>query len=101
MREREEAYVLWGRVQIAALGFREAVDAYLGGECTGSKARRGSGNKVSIVVAVSLSYKGNPTHVKILPVSGFTSSGIAAWAHIGSLLVVECSPMVWPAFAQR
>jgi hypothetical protein len=64
MSEREEAYVLQGKVQID--------DAYLGGELLGGKAGRGSENKVPIVAAVSLSETGNPVHVKISPVSGIT-----------------------------
>jgi len=72
MSEREEAYVLQGNVQID--------DAYLGGEHPGGKAGRGSENKVPIVAAVSLNETGNPIHVKISPVSGFTSEGISLWA---------------------
>jgi len=44
MSEREEAYVLQGKVQID--------DAYLGGEFPGGKAGRGSENNVPIVAAV-------------------------------------------------
>jgi transposase-like protein len=82
MSEREEAYVLQGKVQID--------DAYLGGELPGGKAGRGSENKVPIVAAVSLSETGNPVHVKISPVSGFTSDGIADWAqrYLGTGCVV-------------
>jgi hypothetical protein len=72
MSEREEAYVLKGNVLID--------DAYLGGERPGGKAGRGSENKVPIVAAVSLNQAGNPIHVKISPVSGFSSQGIGLWA---------------------
>jgi hypothetical protein len=72
MSEREEAYVLKGNVLID--------DAYLGGEHPGGKAGRGSENKVPIVAAVSLNQAGNPIHVKISPVSGFSSQGIGLWA---------------------
>jgi transposase-like protein len=72
MCERDEAYVLQGRVQID--------DSYLGGEHPGGKPGRGSENKVPIVAAVSLNEKGNPIHVKFSPVSGFTSEVVCLWA---------------------
>lgn len=43
--EREEAYVLWGGIQID--------DAYLSGERDGGMAGRGSENKLPIVAAIS------------------------------------------------
>ena len=46
MADREEAYLLRGKVQID--------DSYLGGELPGGKAGRGSENKIPIVAAVSL-----------------------------------------------
>ena len=72
MTEREEAYVLQGKIQLD--------DAYLGGERPGGKAGRGSENKIPIVAAVSLNEAGHPIHAKITPVLGFSSEAIAAWA---------------------
>ncbi len=72
MSEREEAYVLRGRIQLD--------DAYLGGELPGGKAGRGSENKVPIVAAVSLSEAGHPIHAKITPVRSFSSGAISTWA---------------------
>jgi transposase-like protein len=72
MSEREQAYVLRGKIQMD--------DAYLGGEHPGGKAGRGSENKVPIVAAVSLNEAGHPIHVKISTVRGFTSEGIGSWA---------------------
>jgi len=68
MSEREEAYVLRGRVQID--------DAYLGGELNGGKAGRGSENKVPIVAAVSLDDAGHPIHVKLTKVETFSIAAI-------------------------
>ena len=72
MSEREESYVLRGKVQMD--------EAYLGGERTGGKAGRGSEHKGPIGAAVSLSEAGKPIQVKISAVSGFSSVEIAAWA---------------------
>ena len=72
MSEREDSYVLRGKVQID--------DAYLSGERSGGMAGRGSENKIPIVAAVSLSEAGHPIHARITAVSGFSSEGIAAWA---------------------
>ena len=80
MADREEAYLLRGKVQIVASGFREAVDSYLGGELPGGKAGRGSENKIPIVAAVSLNEAGHPIHARITAVSGFSSEAIAEWA---------------------
>ncbi|SCZ87220.1 conserved hypothetical protein [Nitrosomonas mobilis] len=63
MANREERYVLDGRIQVD--------DAYLGGERAGGKAGRGSENKVPIVVAVSLTEDDHPLRVRLTPVSGF------------------------------
>ncbi len=78
MSERDECYVLQGKVQID--------DAYFGGECPGGKAGRGSENKVPIVAAISLNAAGHPIHAKISPVTGFTSEALADWArqHLSS-----------------
>jgi transposase-like protein len=72
MSERDECYVLHGKVQLD--------DAYFGGERPGGKAGRGSENKVPIVAAISLSEAGHPIHAKISPVTGFTSEALAEWA---------------------
>ena len=72
MSEREDAYVLRGKIQMD--------DAYLGGELNGGKAGRGSENKIPIVAAVSLNEAGHPIHVKMTPVSGFSSDAVGAWA---------------------
>jgi len=78
MSERDECYVLQGKVQMD--------DAYFGGERPGGKAGRGSENKVPIVAAISLNAAGHPIHAKISPVTGFTSEAIADWArqHLSS-----------------
>ena len=72
MAEREEAYLLRGKIQLD--------DSYLGGERPGGKAGRGSENKFPIVAAVSLNEAGHPIHAKITAVSGFSSQAIADWA---------------------
>jgi len=69
MCEREEAYLLRGKVQID--------DAYLGGERNGGKAGRGSENKVPIVAAVSIDDAGHPIHVKLATVRTFSFAAIA------------------------
>lgn len=72
MSDRDDAYVLRGKIQID--------DAYLGGERPGGKAGRGSENKIPIVAAVSVNEAGRPVHAKITPVAGFSSEAIATWA---------------------
>jgi len=72
MAEREERYVLDGKVQVD--------DAYLGGERSGGKVGRGSENKVPFVAAVSLSDDGRPLRIKLTPVPGFTLKAISVWA---------------------
>lgn len=72
MCEREEAYLLRGKVQID--------DAYLGGERNGGKPGRGSENKVPIVAAVSLDDAGHPLHVKLATVQTFSFAAIADWS---------------------
>jgi hypothetical protein len=72
MADREEAYLLRGKIQID--------DSYLGGELPGGKAGRGSENKIPIVAAVSLNEAGHPIHARITAVSGFSSEAIGAWA---------------------
>ncbi len=69
MTEREEAYLLRGKVQMD--------DVYLGGERTGGMAGRGSENKIPIVAAVSLNEAGHPIHARITAVSGFSSEAIS------------------------
>jgi transposase-like protein len=72
MADREEAYLLRGKIQID--------DSYLGGELPGGKAGRGSENKTPIVAAVSLNEAGHPIHARITAVSGFSSEAIADWS---------------------
>ena len=72
MTEREEAYLLRGKIQMD--------DSYLGGELPGGKPGRGSENKIPIVAAVSLNEAGHPIHARITAVSGFCSEAIAEWA---------------------
>src|SRR5690554_1532267 len=82
MADREDRYVLEGKVQVD--------DAYLGGERTGGKVGRGSENKVPFVAAVSLTEEDRPLRVRLTPVAGFTSEAIAAWAkdHVAPSSVV-------------
>jgi hypothetical protein len=72
MSEREDAYVLRGKIQMD--------DDHLGGERAGGKAVRGSENRIPIVAAVSLSEAGHPIHAKITPVTGFSSEAVGARA---------------------
>jgi hypothetical protein len=72
MADREEAYLLQGKIQMD--------DAYLGGELLGGRAGLGSENKIPIVAAVSLNQAGHPNHARITAVSGFSSDAIAEWA---------------------
>lgn len=72
MADREDRYVLDGKVQVD--------DAYLGGERTGGKVGRGSENKVPFVAAVSLTEEDRPLRVRLTPVMGFTSEAVSAWA---------------------
>jgi hypothetical protein len=72
MADREERYMLEGKVQVD--------DAYLGGERTGGKVGRGSENKVAFVAAVSLTEEDRPLRVRLTPVPGFTLKAVAAWA---------------------
>jgi hypothetical protein len=72
MADREDRYVLEGKVQVD--------DAYLGGERTGGKVGRGSENKVPFVAAISLTAEDRPLRVRLTPISGFTSEVIATWA---------------------
>lgn len=72
MADREERYVLAGKVQVD--------DAYLGGERTGGKVGRGSENKVPLVAAVSLTEEDHPLRVSLTPVAGFTREAVSAWA---------------------
>ena len=72
MAEREERYVLAGKVQVD--------DAYLGGERTGGKVGRGSENKVPFVAAISLTEEDRPLRVRLTTVPGFTGEAITSWA---------------------
>lgn len=71
MAERDSQTPLDGMVQVD--------DAYLGGECRGARGR-GSPNKVPFVAAVSTTDAGHPLHVKLSPISGFTTKAITDWA---------------------
>jgi hypothetical protein len=79
MADREEAYLLRGKIQID--------DAYLAGELSGGKVGCGSENKIPINAPVSLNEAGHPIPARITGVSGFSSEVIDA----------RCSPMDWPA----
>jgi len=57
MADREEAYLLRGKIQID--------DFYLGGELPGGKAGRGSENKIPIVAAVFLNEAEHPIHARM------------------------------------
>jgi hypothetical protein len=70
--EREDAYVLRGKIQMD--------DAYLGGERPGDKVGRGSDNKIHIVAPISLNEVGHPIHAKITLVAGISSEAVGAWA---------------------
>jgi hypothetical protein len=72
MAQREQRYVLEGRVQVD--------DAYLGGERSGGKVGRGSENKIPFNAAVSLSDDGHPLRTKLTPVPGFSLQAIEQWA---------------------
>jgi hypothetical protein len=91
MTEREEAYMLRGKIQMD--------DAYLGGERPGGKTGRGSENKIPIVAAISLNEAGHPIYSRITAVSGFSSEAISEWAkrHLapGSHILSDA----WPASA--
>ena len=78
MAEREEGYLLRGKIQLD--------DACLGGERSGGKVGRGSENKIPIDGAVSLNEAVHPIHAMITAVSGFSSGAIADWAkrHLAS-----------------
>lgn len=72
MADREDRYVLEGKVQVD--------DAYLGGKRNGGKVGRGSENKVPFVAGVSLTEENHPLRVRLTPVPGFTREAIATWA---------------------
>ena len=76
MTEREEAYLLRGKIQID--------DAYLGGELPGGKTGRGSENKIPIVAAVSLNEAGHPIQARITAVSGLGSTPAICRSSAGS-----------------
>ena len=69
MTEREEAYLLRGKILID--------DAYLGGERPSGMVGRGSENTSPIVAAISLNEAGHPIHARITAVSRFCSEAIA------------------------
>jgi ISXO2-like transposase domain len=67
-------------------------DAYLGGERAGGKAGRGSEDKVPFVAAVSLGEHGQPIHLKLSLVSGFTLNAISRWALANVAVSVDPKP---------
>lgn len=71
MAQRDAQQRLGGIVQID--------DAYLGGECPGGKAGRGSPNKRPIVVAVATDAEGRPGLGIAEPVAGFTTAALDDW----------------------
>ena len=71
MSEREETYVLQGKVQLD--------DAYLGGESNGGRAGRRSEHRVPFVAAASLDETGHPIHMKVSKVATFSFAAIADW----------------------
>jgi ribosomal protein L37AE/L43A len=71
MRQREDARVLDGRVEID--------DAYLGGQRTGGKSGRGSENKVAFIAAVQTTADGRPQYA-CFSKQPFTTEAVAMWA---------------------
>jgi hypothetical protein len=71
MRQREDARVLDGRVEID--------DAYLGGERSGGKCGRGSENKVPFIAAVQTTPEGRPLFACFAQ-QPFTNEVVAMWA---------------------
>ena len=72
MQRRDGHYLLGGIVQID--------DAYLGGELSVGKARRGSQSKVRFVAAVEINENRRPIRMRISRVSGFTTAAISSLA---------------------
>jgi len=84
MTEREEVYLLRGKIQID--------DSYLGGELPGGKAGRGSENKIPIVAAVSLNEAGHPIHASITAVcSRAMSWGVGSGLGVSGTLATVAS----------
>jgi predicted RNA-binding Zn-ribbon protein involved in translation (DUF1610 family) len=71
MNLREDERKLVGLIQID--------DAYLGGECMGSKPGRGSPNKQAFVIAVSTTLDDRPLHAVIRTVSSFTNAAMTTF----------------------
>ena len=67
MSERDDCYVLQGKVQMD--------DAYFGGERPGGKAGRGSENKIPFIVAVQTTEEGRP-HLACLAARPFTHDAV-------------------------
>jgi hypothetical protein len=72
MMERDAAKRLTGRIEVD--------DAYLGGERSGGKRRRGSPGKTPIVVALETTPQGKPMRLKLRRVKGFRRAEITALA---------------------
>lgn len=78
MTERESDRQLGGMAQGHPVVLID--DAYLAGERNGSKAARGSENKVLFVVALEVSDQWHSLQAVITPVPGFTLTALADWA---------------------
>ncbi len=91
MADREESYLLRGKVQID--------DSYLGGEMPGGKVGQGSENKIPIIAAVSLNEPGHPIHARITAVIDFSSEAISALSGPNAIWRQAAMPfpMAWPA----
>lgn len=75
MCQREDTYVLQGKVQID--------DVYLDGERNGGRAGRGSENKVPFLASVSIDEAGHLLYVKLVAVKTFSFAAIADWSQVG------------------
>lgn len=72
MRERDDDTPLSGAVQVD--------DAFWGGERHGGKRGRGAAGKTPFVAAVACTTDGRPLHMRMTPVSGFSSAAIKQWS---------------------
>ena len=73
MAQRDERYLLQGRVEID--------DAYLGGERAGHiNGGRRAANKTAFVAAVQTSADGRPLYMRLTPVQDFTNEHMRHWA---------------------
>ena len=73
MAQRDERYLLQGRVEID--------DAYLGGERAGHiNGGRRAANKTAFIAAVQTSADGRPLYMRLTPVADFTNEHMRQWA---------------------